>query len=316
MAREFLAYPETRTTADVINDLRENAERYRDYDVQYAYVVSPQGRLRGVLPLRDLLLQSETTPISETMRPDPLSVIDTESLENLDTFFDEHPFLAAPVVNEKQRLLGVVTREAVEEALGERADAIYLKTQGIVGGEGLRSMPVLLRSKRRLSWLSINIVLNIMAASVIAYYEDTLSAVIALAVFLPIISDMSGCSGNQAVAVSMREITLGLIKPIDILWVWIQELKVGAINGIALGLLVAMLAWLWKGNPYLGLVAGAALSINTMIAVSIGGLVPLVLRRFDMDPALASGPILTTITDLCGFLLVMGLATAMLGHLV
>lgn len=177
-------------------------------------------------------------------------------------------------------------------------------------------MPLLLRSRRRLSWLSINIVLNVIAASVIALFEETLTAVIALAFFLPIISDMSGCSGNQSVAVSVRELALGLIKPYEVGFVWLKEIGVGAINGTVLGLLIGGVAWMWRGNPYLGVVVGLALTINTMIAVSIGGVVPLIIKRFDMDPALASGPVLTTITDICGFLLVLGIATAMLPLLV
>jgi magnesium transporter len=177
-------------------------------------------------------------------------------------------------------------------------------------------MPLLVRSKWRLMWLSINIVLNLMAASMIAMYEDTLRQVIALAVFLPIISDMSGCSGNQAVAVSMRELSLGLVDPREVMRVWLKEISVGIINGFVLGLLLATLAWLWQGNPFLGLVVGFALMVNTMLAVSIGGTLPLIMRLFRMDPALASGPILTTVTDLCGFFLVLGTASRFLHLLV
>jgi magnesium transporter len=173
-------------------------------------------------------------------------------------------------------------------------------------------MPIVVRARRRLAWLSINIGLNVLAASVIAFYQETLAQVIALAVFLPIISDMSGCSGGQAVAVSMRELSLGLVRANELARVWLKEIAVGLINGLALGLLIASVAWLWKGNPYLGLVVGAAMALNTMIAVSIGGTLPLMIKRLGMDPALASGPILTTVTDMCGFFLILSLAAAML----
>jgi magnesium transporter len=156
-----------------------------------------------------------------------------------------------------------------------------------------------------LAWLSVNIVLNIIAASVIAFYQDILAAVIALAVFLPIISDMSGCSGNQAVAVSMRELSLGLLRPSEVRRVWLKEVSVGWINGIALGAVIAAVAWLWQGNAML----------NTVVAVSIGGTVPLLLRRWGVDPALASGPILTTVTDMCGFFLLLSIAAAVLPSL-
>jgi magnesium transporter len=167
-----------------------------------------------------------------------------------------------------------------------------------------------------LAWLSVNILLNVIAASVIAMYQETLAAVIALAVFLPIISDMSGCSGNQAVAVSMRELALGLVRPAELWRVWRKEVAVGLINGVALGLLIAGVAWAWKGNPFLALVVGVAMMLNTLVAVSIGGTVPLMLRRLGVDPALASGPILTTVTDMCGFFLLLSIAGALLPRLI
>ena len=245
----------------------------------------------------------------------PLTVSVEAALDDLEDFFDRHQFLGVPVTDQKGRLVGVVHRAAVEEALGARSDRDFRRTQGIVSEE-LRIMPLFLRSRRRMAWLSINIVLNVIAASVIAFYEETLAAVIALAVFLPIISDMSGCSGNQAAAVSMRELSLGLVKPNDAWRVWVQEIRVGIINGVGLGLLIAAAAWAWKGNPYLGLVAGSALALNTMIAVSLGGVLPLLLKGLKVDPALASGPILTTVTDMCGFFLILSLASLMLPLLV
>jgi magnesium transporter len=126
---------------------------------------------------------------------------------------------------------------------------------------------------------------------------------------------MSGCSGNQAVAVSMRELSLGVIRPADVWLVLRKELAVGLLNGSALGLLIGAVAWLYAGNPFLGLVVGAALAFNTVVAVLIGGAVPLVLKRLGQDPAVAAGPLLTTVTDMCGFFLVLSLASAMLAQL-
>jgi len=240
-----------------------------------------------------------------------LTVGVTTTLDELQDLFDEHNFLGLPVVEADGCLVGVVSRSAVDAAALERSESESLKRQGVVGDE-LRSMPVWIRSRRRLAWLSANIVLNIIAASVISAYEETLTAVIAIAVFLPMVSDMSGCSGNQAVGVTMRELSLGIVQPKDALRVWLKEVSVGVINGIALGILIGMVAWAWKGNPYLGLVIGIALALNTVLAVSIGGVVPLLLKRFKQDPAAASGPLLTTITDMAGFFLVLSLATLMM----
>lgn len=316
MVKEYLAYPLEATVKDVVDDLCERGEEYRDYDIQYSYIVDAEGRVKGVLRMHSLLMAKRSTPIHEIMIKNPVYVFASMHLDDLVEFFDQHHYLGVPVVDDEERLIGVVQQRAVTEAVTEKNDDNYLKSQGIVGGEEFRTMPLMRRTSRRLSWLSINILLNLGAASVIALFQDTLSAVIALAVFLPIISDMSGCSGSQAVAVSVRELSLGLVRHTELMRVWLKEVSVGLISGIVLGTVVGLIALLWKGQPYLGLVAGAALCLNTIIAVSFGGLLPLVLKKFDTDPAIASGPILTTITDMCGFFLVLGLATMMLDKLV
>jgi magnesium transporter len=311
MMTEFASYPMARTVREVVEDLTGEEVDYQLLTVHYAYVVVKKKKLKGVIRLRDLVFADPDKTIGQIAKP-ALTVSPEQSLNDLEDFFDEHDIAAVPVVDARGMLVGIVRRRAVLEALAERSEADHLKAAGIIGGDELRSMPVLLRSRRRLAWLSINILLNILAASVIAFYEDTLTAVIALAVFLPIVSDMSGCSGNQAVAVSMRELTLGAALPKDVFRVWRKEAMVGIINGLALGILLGVAAWLWKGNPVLGLVVGGALAVNTVIAVSIGGTVPLILRRFKLDPAVASGPLLTTVTDMCGFFLLLSLASMVL----
>ena len=316
MVTEFLAYVDNLRVEDVVADLRQHAEKYRQLEVQYAYVVTPEGNLTGVLRLRDLLLASPDERIERYMISHPQSMQVDAKLEELERFFDRHAWFGVPIVDEEGKMVGVVRRGDVEQAAEERASRSFLKFMGIMGGEELRTMPVRKRSLRRLSWLSINIVLNIIAASVIALHQETLEAVIALAVFLPIISDMSGCSGNQAVAVSMRELALGVVRPGEVWRVLLKESAVGIINGVVLGLLLGTVAMLWKGNLMLGVVVAAALALNTIVAVIIGGTVPLVLRGMGHDPALASGPILTTVTDMCGFFLVLTFASLALPLLV
>ena len=314
MELEQFAYPESARARDFIRDVRE---RRREIEQLPARLLLLDKALRpvGAVHIEDVLLANPDAPLGNVAE-DVVTIADSADLDELEDYFDEYETAGAPVVDQQGRLVGRVRRQAVQEALADRASSDQLKVQGIVSGEELRAMPVIDRSRRRLSWLSVNIVLNIIAASVIAMYQDTLSAVIALAVFLPIVSDMSGCSGNQAVAVSMRELTLGIVMPRDVLRVWWQEVSVGLINGAALGGLLAIAAYLWQGNAVLGLVVGAALAINTIIAVSIGGTVPLALKYFKVDPAVASGPVLTTVTDMCGFFLVLGLATLALPLLV
>ncbi|MFC1883160.1 magnesium transporter [Thermodesulfobacteriota bacterium] len=315
MISEYLVYKIDNTIQDVLDDLQANRSEYADYNVQYFYVVDREEKLTGVLRMNDLLFPSRETRLAQVMLPSPLSVSDKASLKELQEFFEEHHLFGVPVVDDARRLVGVVLPNAIEEAINKRKTKTFLRLSGIIGGEEFRTMPLLSRSGRRLSWLSMNIVLNIIAASVIALYQDTLAAAIILAVFLPMVSDMSGCSGNQAAAVSMRELSLGLVRPGELLWVLAKEVRVGIINGLVLGLLLGGVAFFWKGNPWLGFVVGGALAANTLVSVTLGGMLPLVLKRVKMDPALVSSPLLTTVTDMCGFFFVLSFAAAVLPKL-
>ncbi len=314
MVAEAFKFPETATVGAVLRGIVSEDADFERYRGQHPYVIDPEGRPVGVVSLRNLLTSNRSETLSAIMVPPVTVGVDT-TLDALEDLFDEHNFFGLPVVEADGRLVGVVSRAAVHDAALARSQSDSLKRQGVVGDE-LRSMPTWLRSRRRLAWLSANIVLNIIAASVISAYEETLAAVIAIAVFLPMVSDMSGCSGNQAVGVTMRELALGIVRPKDAIRVWRKEATIGVINGIALGILIGLVAWVWKGNPWLGLVIGSALAANTVLAVSIGGVVPLLLKKLGQDPAAASGPLLTTITDMAGFFLVLSLASMMMPLLV
>lgn len=307
MGTEYYAFPTAARISDFLADLKARRSQV-DQLPQRIILVDSSRRPTGAVEIADVLLADSDTALAKLSKTvEPVRVDDT--LDELADYFRRYETLGAPVVDLNGRLVGRLREHAVFDAIAERGQEEQLKVQGIVGGEELRHLPIATRSRRRLSWLSINILLNILAASVIAFFQDTLGAVIALALFLPIVSDMSGCSGNQAIAVSMRELTLGIIKPRDALRVWWQEASVGLLNGIALGVLLGVAAYLWQGNAVLGAVVGVALAVNTLVAVSIGGTVPLLLKGIHADPAIASGPVLTTITDMCGFFLVLGLAT-------
>ncbi len=306
MELEVFSFASDETAGTVLKSLISNDDDFERHRGQHPYIIDESGRLIGVVSLRSLLRSKRAVRLADIMEP-AMSVQTDTGQEALAALFDANPFLAMPVVDDEGVLLGMVSRIELAEAEQERVEQESLSRQRI--GDELRSMPTLLRSRRRLAWLSSNIVLNIIAASVISAYEETLAAVIAIAVFLPMVSDMSGCSGNQAVGVSMRELSLGLTRPRDLFHVLRKELGVGIINGIVLGILIGIVAWVWKDNAYLGLVIGLALSVNTLIAVSIGGTVPLILKNFGIDPAVASGPLLTTVTDMAGFFLVLSLAS-------
>lgn len=309
MVTEFVVYPQHLSVGDVLDDLRTNAEAYSDYGVQYAYVESENKTLIGVLRLRDLVLSPNDRRIEKVMIVNPISVLASSTLENLEQYFDRYMFSGLPVMEDDGRIVGVVQRADVEEAHSEMSERTFMRFSGIIGGDELRSMPFTFRSWQRLWWLGINLLLTIVAASVIIWYQDTIDSVIALAALIPILVNVSGCSGNQAVAVSIREITLGLIQPQDFLRVMRQELGVGLVNGVLLGTALGGFTYIWKGDLNLSFVVGFALALNTLVAVCLGGAIPLLLRHFNIDPAVAAAPMLTTVVDMCGFFLILNFAT-------
>jgi magnesium transporter len=316
MVTEFVVYRENTLVREVVEDLRSNAERYADYGVHYAYVQSQRGTLVGVVRFRDLLLSPPDVPLQSIMIVNPIYVLAETPLEELDDFFDRYSFFNVPVTDEEGRMVGVVRRADMEQAVGEAQERAFLKFSGIIGGEELRSMPLSERVSKRLAWLGLNVLLSILAASVLLVFEETALKFYLLIFFIPVVGNMSGCSGNQSVAVSIRELTLGVIQPRDFMRVWMKELWVGLINGAVLGSVVALVAvvlgpFLWNDSPFLGLaiLVGIAFMLNTVVAVSLGGLIPLGLRALKIDPAIAAPPLLTTLTDMMGLLLVFGLVT-------
>ncbi|WP_432800047.1 magnesium transporter [Poriferisphaera sp. WC338] len=329
MITEYLVFKEQMTVGDMVDDLRKHSDEYHEYDVQYLYVVDDTERLHGVVRMRDIVMCRPDVKVRDIMMPSPKSVMVNDDLDTLEDFFDAIFFNAVPVLETNGKMVGVIKRADIEEALGDRTDRQLMRLGGIIAGDEMRTMPTFPRAARRLAFLGPNIFLNLLAASVLLMFEDTIKLIPVLVIFMPVLSDMCGCSGNQAVAVSMRELALGLVRPSDIWRTVVKEASVGIINGCLLGLLTGLIAWglssSWGIKSFsqpevafmLGGVIMMAFVINCIVAVIIGGTVPLILKGMKLDPAMASGPILTTITDLCGFFLIFGLATwLVLPHLV
>lgn len=315
MQTEFVAFPHVQTVDEVLAGLRARATEIAALPVSYVYVLDEGGRLAGVVRLRDLLLAASGASLDSVMVREPIHVRVDCDRRTLVQRFEQYRLMALPVVDADGRLIGVVTEETAIRAAGAEAGTLMLRLSGILGGEERRDMPLHRRSTRRLAWLTLNIGLNIVSASVVAAYQETLRQAIALAVFLPIVSDMSGCSGGQAAAVSIRELTLGRASAGRLLWVLRREFAVGLINGAILGALIGLVGFAWKGNPWLGLVAGLALAANTTLSVLVGGTVPILLHRRGWDPAAGTAPILTTVTDVAGFFAVLSLGSLFLSRL-
>ena len=311
MITEFLAYGEDDTVARIQDDLHSHAAEESIIGGQYIYVYSARGALVGVLRFRDLFFAQPDKPIKSLMIANPIFVFTNTSLEELNDTFERYPFWALPVVDEAGKLQGVVRQVDVVEEWGEEQGRTLLRMGGIAFGEEFRNMPLWERSTRRLSWLFLNMILSMVAASVVLGHQETVDRLFILVFFMPIICNMIGCTGNQSVAVSIRELALGLIKPEDFKHVWFKEIQIGLINGLLLGSALGLIAALFsQDGAIMGAVIGTAFAVNTLVAVSLGGLIPLLLRRMRIDPALGAPPMLTTLTDMCGFFVVLTLARA------
>jgi len=320
METEFLAYPANATVREAIRDLRANQQKYASLGIQYLYLIDEARRLLGVAPVRDLMLAPEDAALISLVRSAPATVRDDADTHSLASAFEEHAFMALPVVDERGVLVGVVNRAAATEREHEEAEDDYRVSQGIVGGEELRSMPIATRLRRRGAWLGVNLVLCLGGAAVIGAHQETIAKVIAVAAVLPVISATSGNAAMQAAAVSIRELTLGVIDAGGRgrgewrgEWgrVLKHELALAALLALPLGAAVGLLARLWGADWMIGAAVGVAMAANALIAIAIGGLCPLLLRRLRMDPALASGPLTTTLADVSGFAITLTLVAAM-----
>lgn len=311
MITEYLVYPQSLTVSDVLEDLRQNAEEYSDFSVQYAYVHSEGDRLVGVLRLRDLVLSRGTKPLTEVMIVNPISVFVDTPLDELEGMFDRYQFSALPVIDRGGRLLGVVQRSDAEEALTHRAEQVFMRWSGVFGRDELRHLPLMQRSMGRVWWLALNLVLSFISGSIIVLFESTVQKLVALAAIMTVQSNVCGISGNQAVAVSIREMTLGLINPRDVFRVMRKEVAVGLVNGLCIGVLLGGIVFLWQQDFVFAVVVALALTLNMVVAVVLGGCIPLVARRMGFDPA-ATSPMVTTVMDMCGFFLILGLASLVL----
>jgi len=316
MITEYLVYREDQTVDDVIADLREHADEYDEYEVRYAYLTDTAGRFKGVVTMRSLVMAQAGRKLADLTIKTPASTKVDTHMQDLADLFDRVDFSAVPVLDAEGLLVGVVQRAAVQEALSESANEDLLMVAGIVAGEEIRSMPMMSRLLRRLAYLVPIMVLLMISASVIHLFIDTIDKLPVLAMFLPVVAGLCGSGGNQAVGVSLREVSLGLITPGDYLRVLFKEAVLGLLAGLFLGAVLFLIVWGWQQDFYLGLVIGGSIPIVFLIAKTVGGTAPLALRSIGLDPAMASGPAVTTVVDLFSFFIVLLFATLMLSKIV
>lgn len=282
--------------------------------VFYLYVVDVRRHLVGVTSLRRLLLVAPETPLKRIMTPDVISVrVDTDQ-EEAARLVASYNILAIPVVDEENKLVGVITVDDVIDVLKDEATEDLYRLAGVSGDERVET-PAWEALKKRLPWLGVNLGTAFLAASVVAAFEHTISRATALAVFMPIVAGMGGNAGTQTLTVIVRGLALGELSWANARKALFKEAAIGLGNGVALGVVAALVAWVTKGNPMLGLLLGMAMICNMLVASTAGTLVPLGLKAMKVDPALASSVFITTFTDVVGFASFLGLATIFLRYL-
>ncbi len=295
----------------VLNVLRRWGKNIEN--LNYIYVVDDDDRLVGVLPLHELLFVERDLPVAEVAHADFPRVQAGMDQEEVAHVFEKYDVLALPVVDENGVLVGRITADDILDVVREEATEDMYRLAALSDEDDLAE-PVLTTAWRRGIWLAVNLGTAILASFVIAQFEQTIQQIVALAVLMPIVASMGGIAGTQTLTVIVRNIALGRVTFANARWALIKEVAVAAVSGLAFAVLMGVIASLWfpEIGARLGFVIAAAMLVNLLAAGLAGALIPLTLQRLNIDPALASGTILTTVTDVVGFMSFLGLATAFL----
>lgn len=311
MNPHVFALSEDMTVGEAITALQSS----RDVEmVFYLYVVDVRRHLVGVVSLRRLLLVSPETPLKRIMTSDPISARVDMDQEEVARLVASYNLLAIPVVEESNKLVGIITVDDVIDVIKDEATEDIYRLAGVSGDERVFTPPAE-SLRKRFPWLVVNLATAFLAAAVVGIFQQTISAWVALAVFMPIVAGMGGNAATQTLTVIVRGIALGELTWSNSRKALLKEIIVGVGNGLANGVLAAVVVWLMIGDPGLGLLLGLALIINLFVAATAGTLIPLGLKALKVDPALASTVFITTFTDVCGFASFLGLATVFIRYL-
>lgn len=306
MALEYVAVRDTFTIHEAIETIRQKREEV--INLYHLWVINESGRLVGLISIKDLVVEPPEKMINEIMNPEVISVnvrMDQEEVANL---FKKYDLVAIPVVDDYDRLVGRITHDDIIDVISEEADEDISLMAGLTHQEIAEDSPVRI-SKARLPWLIAGFMGELIAAAVLNKFQASLEKVIALAFFLPIIMAMGGSTGTQAATVAVRGLATGDIGLVSIwkrLWV---EMRAALVNGVICGVLLGVIVWLWLSDYGLGIIIAMALIFIVLLSGSIGATVPLLLKRRNIDPALATGPFVTTLNDVLGLLIYLSFVT-------
>ena len=313
MATEFISIRENKTIEKTLKYLQKEAPDAES--AYYLYVINKENVLKGVVSLRDIVCNDFDTKISEITNTNVISVPYYMDQEEVASKFEKYGFMTMPVVDENNKILGIVTVDDIVEVMQEETTEDIHRLGGVDEEEKVDGS---LRDsvKSRLPWLIVNLITAILAASVVGAFEGTISQVVTLATFMPIVAGMGGNAGTQSLTIVVRGIALGELDKDNGMRIFIKELLVGLVTGIVIGAIIAVLGFIWERNFVFGIVIGVAMILNMMVATMSGFIVPVILKKLKVDPALASAVFVTTVTDVLGFFFFLGLATMFISYLI
>jgi len=313
MTTEYLALLPNTTAQGAIDKIRERGELETFF---YLYVVEESGKLVGVVPIRNLVIAPQDRTLQEMMIADPIRAEVSMDQEEAARVVSKYELLALPIVDQEGRLVGIITVDDVIDIIDKETTEDMYKMAGLVGEDRVFT-PASRSLRMRLPWMVFNLLTAILAASVVGLFEGTIVQVVALATFMPIVAGMGGNGLTQTITVIVRGIALGELEFFSARRAILKEVSVNVCIAVVTGIIMALVAYAWKGNPFLGLVLMLAMIINLgLIAGLFGALIPLTLKWLGLDPALGSAVIGTTFTDVFGFFSFLGLATVFLRYLV
>ncbi|MBP2241192.1 magnesium transporter [Cytobacillus eiseniae] len=313
MTTDFVSISANQTVRSAMYILKNEAPVAET--IYYIYVLDEQKRLAGVISLRDLIVNDDDTMIADITNDRIVSVSVGEDQEEVARKIKDYNFLALPVVDFQNHLLGIITVDDVMDVMEEEASDDYSKLAAVTDMDTIDRSPWS-AARKRLPWLIILLFLGMMTASLIGRFEETLNKVAILAVFIPLIAGMAGNTGTQALAVAVRGIATGDLEKENKWKLIIREAGTGLITGTICGILVSLVIFFWQGNLFLGILVGGSILCTLIVATLAGALIPLVMHKFKIDPAVASGPFITTINDLISILIYFGLATLFMSYLI
>jgi len=274
-------------------------------------VTNRENKYLGLLPLAALLIKNPDTLVAEHMDREREAILATLPEQEVASLFEKRDLVSAPVVDEEGRLLGRITIDDVVDVIRDEAEHSLMSMAGLSEEDDMFA-PVATSSKRRAVWLGVNLLTALLASWVIGQFDATLEKMVALAILMPIVASMGGIAGNQTLTLVIRGMALGQISRSNARRLFNKELLVGGLNGVIWALIVGGIVTAWFGDAQLGGIIAAAMLINLIVAAMAGATIPLMLKRVGIDPALAGGVLLTTVTDVIGFLAFLGLAALLL----